>query len=121
MASRRPPLTPDEIPENTFGLNSFSSLIVADATTGRWTTGQRAALADWVARGGQLVVNVGSLESLTVVYGELKRLAGAVDVLLVHLSRGVEQMETLRFEAVNPTFVLHVGKTAEEPVQGMGL
>jgi precorrin-6B C5,15-methyltransferase / cobalt-precorrin-6B C5,C15-methyltransferase len=72
-------------------------------------------------RGGQLVVNVGSLESLTAVYAELKRLAGTVEVLLVHLSRGVEQMEALRFEAVNPTFVLHVGKTADEPVQGMGL
>jgi precorrin-6Y C5,15-methyltransferase (decarboxylating) len=72
-------------------------------------------------RGGQLVVNVGSLESLTAVHAELKRLAGSVEVLLVHLSRGVEQMETLRFEAVNPTFLLHVGKTTEEPVIGMGL
>ena len=60
--------------------------------------------------GGQLVANIGSLESLNATYAELKRLAGSVDVLLVHLSRGVEQLESLRFEAVNPTFVLHVGK-----------
>ncbi len=60
--------------------------------------------------GGQLVANIGSLESLTATYAELKRLAGSVEVLLVHLSRGVEQLEALRFEAVNPTFVLHVGK-----------
>jgi precorrin-6Y C5,15-methyltransferase (decarboxylating) len=60
--------------------------------------------------GGQLVANIGSLEALTATYAELKRLAGSVEVLLVHLSRGVEQLEALRFEAVNPTFVLHVGK-----------
>jgi len=80
------------------------------------------AIWDVLRRGGQLVVNVGTLEALTAVYGELKRLAGGeVEVLLVHLSRGVEQMEALRFEAVNPTFVLHVSKTTEEPVVGMGL
>jgi len=48
-------ITPDEIPSNTFGLGSFSALIVGDASTGRWSAEQRAAVADWVARGGQLV------------------------------------------------------------------
>ncbi len=50
---------PDEIPGNTYGLNSFSGLVVGDATTGRWSTEQRAALASWVARGGKLVVGGG--------------------------------------------------------------
>lgn len=49
-------VAPDEITANTFGLGSFSALIVGDASTGRWSAEQRAALADWVARGGQLVV-----------------------------------------------------------------
>jgi precorrin-6Y C5,15-methyltransferase (decarboxylating) len=40
----------------------------------------------------------------------LKRVAGAVQVLLVSVARGTEQLETLRFEAVNPTFLLAVGK-----------
>jgi precorrin-6Y C5,15-methyltransferase (decarboxylating) len=66
--------------------------------------------------GGQLAVNIGSLEALTAVHAELKRLAHTVEVLVVHLSRGVEQMEALRFEAVNPTFLLSVGKLADEPV-----
>jgi hypothetical protein len=48
-------ITPDEIPGNTFGLGSFNALIVGDASTGRWSAEQRTALADWVARGGQLV------------------------------------------------------------------
>ena len=48
-------ITPDEIPSNTFGLGSFSALIVGDASTGRWSAEQRTAVAEWVARGGQLV------------------------------------------------------------------
>jgi precorrin-6Y C5,15-methyltransferase (decarboxylating) len=43
-------------------------------------------------------------------------LTGEVQVLLVNVARGVEQMETVRFEAVNPTFLLRVCKP--EPVAG---
>ena len=60
--------------------------------------------------GGRLVVNVGTLEMLTQTYETMKRLAGDVSVLLVNLSRSVEQLEALRFEAVNPTFLLRVTK-----------
>jgi precorrin-6Y C5,15-methyltransferase (decarboxylating) len=62
--------------------------------------------------GGRLVANVGTLEMLTLTYETLKRMAPAVSVLLVNLSRSVEQLEALRFEAVNPTFVLRVVKPA---------
>lgn len=63
--------------------------------------------------GGRLVVNVGTLEMLSATYASMKRLAagrGTVDVQLVNISRGVEQMESLRFEAVNPTFILSIRK-----------
>ncbi|HJZ93296.1 MAG TPA: cobalamin biosynthesis bifunctional protein CbiET, partial [Gemmataceae bacterium] len=60
--------------------------------------------------GGRLVVNVGTLEMLAQTYDTLKRLAPAVSVLLVNLSRSVEQLEALRFEAVNPTFLLRAVK-----------
>ena len=40
----------------------------------------------------------------------LKRLSPGVSVLLVNLSRSVEQLEALRFEAVNPTFLLRAVK-----------
>jgi precorrin-6Y C5,15-methyltransferase (decarboxylating) len=60
--------------------------------------------------GGRLVSNVGTLEMITATYAVLKRLAGQVDVLLMNLSRGVEQLESLRFEAVNPTVLLRVRK-----------
>ncbi|HEV3385873.1 MAG TPA: precorrin-6y C5,15-methyltransferase (decarboxylating) subunit CbiE [Gemmata sp.] len=58
--------------------------------------------------GGRLVTNVGTLEMISTTYAALKRLGGHVDVLLLNLSRGVEQLESLRFEAVNPTVLLRV-------------
>jgi precorrin-6Y C5,15-methyltransferase (decarboxylating) len=62
--------------------------------------------------GGRLVGHVATLEMLSACYLLLKSLAGAVQVLLVNLARGVEQMEALRFESVNPTFLLCVSKRA---------
>jgi precorrin-6Y C5,15-methyltransferase (decarboxylating) len=64
--------------------------------------------------GGRLVVNVATLESLNTTYNVLKGLAGGVQVLLVNVARGIEQLETLRFEAVNPTFLLSVAKPAKQ-------
>jgi precorrin-6Y C5,15-methyltransferase (decarboxylating) len=61
---------------------------------------------------GRLVVNVATLESLNTTYVALKNLASPVHVLLFNVSRGVEQFETLRFDAVNPTFLLAVQKTS---------
>lgn len=64
--------------------------------------------------GGRLVVNVATLEALTGAYGVLKSLTRPVHVLLVNLARGTEQLETLRFEALNPNFLLSVAKPAQE-------
>jgi precorrin-6Y C5,15-methyltransferase (decarboxylating) len=60
--------------------------------------------------GGRMAVNVASLESLSATYATLKKMAGDVRALLVNLSRAVDQLESLRFEAVNPTFLLSVTK-----------
>jgi len=60
--------------------------------------------------GGRLVVHVASLDNLSAVYATLKSLAAHVSALLVNLARGNEQLETLRFEALNPTFLLGVTK-----------
>lgn len=64
--------------------------------------------------GGRLVTNVGTIEMLTATHAALKRFRRPIDVLLVNLSRGVEQMDSLRFESVNPTFLLRVQKPAED-------
>jgi precorrin-6B C5,15-methyltransferase / cobalt-precorrin-6B C5,C15-methyltransferase len=60
--------------------------------------------------GGQMVVNVATLESLGAAYAAFKKSGATVEVLLVNVARGTEQMETLHFEAVNPTFLLHASK-----------
>jgi precorrin-6Y C5,15-methyltransferase (decarboxylating) len=60
--------------------------------------------------GGRLVVNVATLEALSGAYAALKALAPPVEALLVNLALGTEQMEALRFDAVNPTFLLGVSK-----------
>jgi precorrin-6Y C5,15-methyltransferase (decarboxylating) len=60
--------------------------------------------------GGRMVVNVATLETLSATYEALKELASPVHVLLINVARGTEQLETLRFEAVNPTFLLCVNK-----------
>jgi precorrin-6Y C5,15-methyltransferase (decarboxylating) len=60
--------------------------------------------------GGRLVVNVATLEALLATYVTLKALGGPVQALLVNLARGNEQLETLRFESLNPTFLLGVTK-----------
>jgi precorrin-6Y C5,15-methyltransferase (decarboxylating) len=61
---------------------------------------------------GRLVVNTASLEGLGAVYNALKEIAPPVQGMLVNIARGTEQLETLRFEALNPTFLLTVTKPA---------
>jgi precorrin-6Y C5,15-methyltransferase (decarboxylating) len=63
--------------------------------------------------GGRMVVNVATLETLSAAYETLILLAGNVTVSLIQLSRGVPQLETLRFEAANPTFLISLVKPRE--------
>jgi precorrin-6Y C5,15-methyltransferase (decarboxylating) len=94
----------------------FAGLPAADAIfaggDGREVT--RVLEAAWQALrpGGQLVVHVATLENLSSTYAVLRRLSPEVHALLVNVARGVEQLETVRFESLNPTFLLHVGKPA---------
>lgn len=60
--------------------------------------------------GGRLVVNVASLEALSATYAAMKLLAPTIDGTLVNIARGNEQLETMRFEALNPTFLLTIVK-----------
>jgi precorrin-6Y C5,15-methyltransferase (decarboxylating) len=60
--------------------------------------------------GGRMVVNVGTLEGLGSTYASLKAIASPVTAHLINISRGTEQLETLRFEALNPNFLLTVTK-----------
>jgi precorrin-6B C5,15-methyltransferase / cobalt-precorrin-6B C5,C15-methyltransferase len=60
--------------------------------------------------GGRLVANVGSIESLSTVHDTLQRLAKEVNVWMINIARGTDQLERVRFEALNPTFLLGVIK-----------
>jgi precorrin-6Y C5,15-methyltransferase (decarboxylating) len=66
--------------------------------------------------GGALVVNVATIDALAASHQVLKGLAGDVRTWSIHLARGIEQLDRVRFQAVNPTFLLAVTK----PEDGKG-
>ncbi|WP_435015309.1 precorrin-6y C5,15-methyltransferase (decarboxylating) subunit CbiE [Tundrisphaera sp. TA3] len=63
--------------------------------------------------GGRLAVNVATIDGLATAHRTLKTLAGEVQIWNISINRGIEQMDRVRFEAVNPTFLLAVTKSAE--------
>jgi precorrin-6Y C5,15-methyltransferase (decarboxylating) len=63
--------------------------------------------------GGRMAVNVATIESLAAALEALQKLAGDVQVWNVAIARGIEQMDRVRFEAINPTFLLAATKTAD--------
>ncbi|HEY2759915.1 MAG TPA: precorrin-6y C5,15-methyltransferase (decarboxylating) subunit CbiE [Pirellulales bacterium] len=60
--------------------------------------------------GGRLVASVGSIENLSAVHEALERQAGDVAVRMINVARGTQQLERVRFGALNPTFLLSVVK-----------
>jgi precorrin-6Y C5,15-methyltransferase (decarboxylating) len=60
--------------------------------------------------GGRLVANVGSIENLAGVHEIMHRHASDVKVWLINIARGTYQLERVRFEALNPTFLLAATK-----------
>lgn len=60
--------------------------------------------------GGRLVANTGSIENLSDIHKILHSKAADVKVWMFSLARGNYQIERIRFEAVNPTFLLSVVK-----------
>ncbi|MBX3413561.1 MAG: precorrin-6y C5,15-methyltransferase (decarboxylating) subunit CbiE [Pirellulales bacterium] len=56
--------------------------------------------------GGRLVANVGSLQNLSEVHALLEHGGSDVKVWMVNIARGTYQLERVRFEALNPTFLL---------------
>jgi precorrin-6B C5,15-methyltransferase / cobalt-precorrin-6B C5,C15-methyltransferase len=60
--------------------------------------------------GGRLVASVGSIENLSAVHETLRHYTVDVPVWMINIARGVEQLERVRFESLNPTFLLAVVK-----------
>jgi precorrin-6Y C5,15-methyltransferase (decarboxylating) len=55
---------------------------------------------------GRLVANVGSIENLAGVHEIMHRHASDVKIWMINVARGTYQLERVRFEALNPTFLL---------------
>jgi precorrin-6Y C5,15-methyltransferase (decarboxylating) len=81
--------------------------------TGRQVVQVLSAAYTRLASGGRMAVNVATIDGLATAYETLKRLAGEVRVWNVGIARGIEQMDRVRFEAINPTFLLAVSKSPE--------
>jgi precorrin-6Y C5,15-methyltransferase (decarboxylating) len=62
---------------------------------------------------GRMAVNVATIDGLATSYDILKKLAGQVQVWNVQISRGIEQIDRVRFDAINPSFLLAVTKNPE--------
>jgi len=60
--------------------------------------------------GGRLVASVGGIEHVAAVHETLQRLSTDVALWMINVARGTYQLERVRLEAVNPTFLLAVVK-----------
>ena len=72
------------------------------------------AVYERMSPGGNLVINVATIEGLASAYQSLKNLAVPVRVWNISIARGIEQMENLRFDAIAPSFLLAVTKNGPE-------
>lgn len=62
--------------------------------------------------GGRLVATMGSIDNLAEVHRVLRGYGPDVKVWMVNIARGNYQLERVRFESLNPTFVVSVVKPA---------
>ena len=60
--------------------------------------------------GGRLVATMSSIDNIAEVHRSLRAHCPQVNVWMVHLARGYYQMERVRFESLNPTFLVAVVK-----------
>jgi len=60
--------------------------------------------------GGRLVATMGSIDNVADVHQLLRRLCNDVKAWMIHLARGTYQLDRLRFESLNPTFLVAVVK-----------
>ena len=56
--------------------------------------------------GGRLAASVGSIENLSAVHQQLRSGGSEVRVWMINIARGAEQMERVRFIALNPAFLI---------------
>ncbi|GAA5508352.1 precorrin-6y C5,15-methyltransferase (decarboxylating) subunit CbiE [Novipirellula caenicola] len=74
--------------------------------TGRVVPDLVSAAVPRLAQGGRIVVNVSSPDNLVSVQNVLSTAGLVHDVRMINISRGQYQMERVRFESLNPTFLV---------------
>ncbi|MBX7167844.1 MAG: precorrin-6y C5,15-methyltransferase (decarboxylating) subunit CbiE [Pirellulales bacterium] len=94
--------------------DAWAGLPVPDAIfvggSGRGISRVVDAAYDRLRPGGRLVATVGSIENLSEVHGTLHARGPDVKVWLFNIARGIYQLERVRFEALNPSFLMSVRK-----------
>ena len=103
-------LTPvlGKAPEAWSGLPAPDAVFVGG--TGRQVSHIVEQAFDQLRPGGRLMANVGSIDNLADVRSVLVAKAGDAKVWMINLARGNDQFERVRFEALNPSFLLGVVK-----------
>ena len=56
------------------------------------------------------MVNVGSIDNVGAIHETLRQCAGDANAWMFNISRGTQQLVRLRFESLNPTFLLSAVK-----------
>jgi len=92
----------------------FSRLPIPDAVfiggLGRETVGILGAAFARLKPGGHLAVNMAGIDSVVAGAKALRDAGGTVNVLMVNVARGVHQLDAVRFQAVNPSFLVAARK-----------
>ena len=65
---------------------------------------------DRLRPGGRLVTNVGSIDNLSSVHHILHPKCNDVKIWMINIAYGTHQLENIRFESMNPTFLVGVVK-----------
>lgn len=81
--------------------------------TGRACVGIVQAAWERLRENGRLVVQLASLDNLTAVEGALRDLKCEPQVMMINVSRSQQQMDTLRLESANPSFLIVSRKQTE--------
>lgn len=64
--------------------------------------------------GGRLVVTMGSVDNVAECQQRIRTLTPHIDVLMINLARGYYQLDRVRFQALNPTFIVAAIKPLPE-------
>jgi precorrin-6Y C5,15-methyltransferase (decarboxylating) len=98
----------DRAPEAFSALPDPDSVFVGGL--GRETVGIAEVAFGRLKPGGHFVANVATLEKTSSLTAFLRQYSSHVGLLMLHISRGNYQLDNIRLEAVNPSFLVYITK-----------